>query len=224
MDDNTIEKIMRDTQPRWLEDGFGLRGPQRPTPVPRGDTPQNVSPEGRWPLRVQLSQSELPEDAPQVIEQTTQEVAASTNEGYQFQFLFDSIDGDIGSQTVDILILDGEVNGTFPSGMTGADDYTVTLTTAGSEVYVVQTYNTSTLVFDTPTIAFGASVPDSTFGTLYVPLGFVDWDYDPDTGAIINVVPRNRQCGDINIALVFGAYNAARAVFALHQYSDPVAT
>jgi len=160
----------------------------------------------------------LPAD--QVIETTT--AADQTNE-YSFELELDSIDTE--AYTIDIHVGYGEINDTPPDGMTGADDYILTIPGAadGTEIYAVVTYNTDTLAITSRSLGFNFSVPDSTFGTLYVPIGYVDIAYAPTTGAITEVNPHNRHCGDINVAFVYGIVSAARAVFTLQQLSDPVA-
>ena len=141
---------------------------------------------------------------------------------YSFELELDSVDAK--AYTVDIHIGYGEINNDPPVGMTEEDDYVVTLAGAasGTEFWAVITYDPDSLEITSRSINWGPSVPDTnTIGTLYVGLGFVDFDYGPG-GKIIAVYPRNRQCGDINLVFTYGALNAEPAICA-PPYMDWVA-
>jgi hypothetical protein len=105
--------------------------------------------------------------------------------------------------------------------MTGADDYILTITDDGTEIWAVVTYNTTTLAITSRSLAFGPSVPDNTWGTVYVPIGFVD--ITRANGKITEVSPHNRHCGDINIEFVYGAMNGVPALFFCQELSPPIA-
>jgi hypothetical protein len=112
-----------------------------------------------------------------------------------------------------ILIHDGQVSsnggsGVFPSGM-GSDNFTLTVAD-GDQVWVEVTYDTTTLAITSATIANGAAIPDSSLGDAYFLLGYVNIA----SGA---TVPHNTQCGDINIAFIYGDFNGAPALFLLSQ-------
>jgi hypothetical protein len=150
----------------------------------------------------------------------TQDVSTANANEYSFELELKKIDPQ--AYTILIHVGYGEINDTPPSGMTGADDYVLTIPGAadGTEIYAVVTYDTDTLDITSRSLGFDFSVPDSTLGILYIPIGFVDITYGP-TGAISEVSPHNRHCGDINISFVYGAANAAPALFELVQFADP---
>jgi hypothetical protein len=104
--------------------------------------------------------------------------------------------------------------------MTGADDYILTITDDGTEIYAIVTYDTSNLAITSRTLAFGASVPSNTYGTLYVPIGFVD--ITTSGGKITAVNPHNRQCGDINICFEYGIANGYPSLYTTVQLGNPV--
>jgi hypothetical protein len=217
-DDDIIAKL-RDARPSY-QDGRGLRGNQPdsdlavrlPATASRFEfKTSSVAPSAPFPA--------LPATAPGD-GGVAGPPSANANE-YSFELELDSIDVD--AYTIDIHVGYGEINDTPPDGMTGADDYLFTIPGAadGTEFYAVITYDTDTLAITSRSLAFDFAVPDSTFGTLYVPLGFVDITYTD--GKITEVNPHNRQCGDIVIAFIYGAFNGAPAIFTLRQYGDPQA-
>jgi hypothetical protein len=212
-----ILKALRDAKAPWQSDGLGVRG----TPIKHG-TPLAVSPDGRYPLRVESTsfQPSFPEASNTVETAATDDSGSSNANEYSFELEVDSIDnGDTPS--VDIHVGYGEINDTPPTGMTGADDYVLTISIDGTEIWAVITYDTSTLAIISRALAFGASVPASTFGTLYVGIGFVDIAFNGD-GKITEVNPHNRQCGDINFDLITGELNGAPALYPIAILSNAV--
>lgn len=210
-----LEKLMKDSQPSWLKDGKGIRGDQ--------EVIQEYQLSRARPATVTRTHNQIPFPEPENTAVTQQNIAAAGNDRYSFQLRLDAKE----AATVDILVTDGEINNEFPTGMTGADDYVLTLSVDGTEIWAVVTYeeeisgSAHTLEITSRSLDFGAAVPDSIFGTLYIPIGYVDWELDGD-GNISNVFPHNRQCGDINIGFTVGNHNGVPAVIPVRLYDDPV--
>lgn len=209
-----VNDALRAARPSWEIEGAFHRPPP---PVDR----TNIK---RWDDYQDRAVSKYETPDPVVTSTTQEDVppAPPTNE-YSFELQLSSIDQD--AFTIDIHVGYGEINDTPPDGMSGADDFIFTIPGAddGVEIWAEVDYDTDTLDITGRTLNFGTSVPDTTFGTLYVPIGFVDISYDGITGAITEVDPHNRQCGDVNISLVFGDLNGAPALYHLREYADPVA-
>jgi len=166
-----LDRALREAEPPWKRDGGGIRGlnPRR-----TGTPPPTEVTGGRYPIEIKQSTETPPFPATDPVQQTTEEseeATAATNE-YSFELELESIDNESGS--VEIHVGYGEINDAPPDGMTGADDYFLTISGDGTEIYAVVTYDTDTLDITSRSLAFGSSVPDSIFGTLYVPIGFVD--------------------------------------------------
>lgn len=209
-DADDIYQALRDARPSWSLAEATHHTPEQPvdkTNIRRWDLPTLTTIETPT---VETISSSIP---------TPEDVTATQTNEYSFELEVASINTDDGQ--VDIHVGYGEINDTPPTGMTGADDYTLTISLDGTEIYAIITYDTDTLEITSRSLAFGSSVPDSTFGTLYVGIGFVDINYDPDTGKISEVNPHNRHCGDINVSFLYGAANAAPAVFTLAQFAGP---
>jgi hypothetical protein len=210
-DDDIISKL-RDARPSY-QDGRGLRG---------NSANSNSELAARLPATAPRHQFQTTATAPSAPFPSLP-AAAAGDEGvpgppsananeYSFELELDSIDVD--AYTIDIHVGYGEINDAPPDGMTGADDYIFTIPGAadGTEFYAVITYDTDTLSITSRTLGFADSVPDSTLGILYVPIGFVDITYG-DAGKITEVNPHNRYCGDINLQLSYGVFNGAPALF-----------
>jgi hypothetical protein len=220
-----LNRILREAKAPWQQDGSGVRG--SPRTISRQPDPP---PGGRWPLKIEQSPETPPFPTITPPAQTvddSEEATGDQNNEYGFELELDAPKGvkaiDVDAGTAKIHVGYGEINDTPPDGMTGDDDYFLTISVDGTEIWAVVTYDTSTLEITSRSLNFGASVPASTFGTLYIPIGFVDISYDPATGKIKEVNPHNRQCGDINISFVYGSANAAPALFYLSQFGDPEA-
>lgn len=212
-DTDKLLEALRNAQPSWT------RVPNRNSEGYRSDvptaTPQNVKVHDRTDY-----QAPWPENTATAVESTTEEVA--TNETYSFRVAFEEFDNDAG--TITIHIADGEINDEFPDGMSGSDDYFFTYSSAldGEEIYAIVTYDTDTLAITSRSLGHGIAVPDSTLGTLYVPIGFVDIDYDPSTGDPTDAFPHNRHCGDIRFELIFGTANGVPVVIPVAVVSEIV--
>ncbi len=179
------------------------------------------------PSEPQSRHSQFQADFPVVDDAVVADTSGSTNANeYSFELEVKQIDP--RAYTIDIHVGYGEINDTPPDGMTGADDYVLTIAGAadGTEIWAVVTYDPNSLAITSRSLNFGFTVPDSTLtstiGTLYIPIGFVDINYNSRTGAITSVDPHNRQCGDINIAFIYGAVNGAAGIFFLPQYVTPI--
>ena len=214
-DDDIIQKL-RDARPSY-QDGTGLRGNQ-----PNSDLAARLSataPRHNFQITESPPRPPFPEQPAIVNAETPPQGAPATNVNeYSFELENYASPGtlaiDPDAYTVSIHVAYGEINDTPPDGMTGADDYFLTIPGAndGTEIYAVITYDTDTLAITSRTLAFAASVPDSDLGTLNVGIGFVDISYDGD-GKITEVNPHNRYCGDINLQLSYGVFNGAPALF-----------
>lgn len=208
-DEDPIYQRLRDTPASW----------EKATPLSTSRMAIDRTNIRKWePVTFTTVQS--PTTIPPVAAVPGLTVTAATEQAneYSFELEVDSIDTDAGD--VDIHIGYGEINDIPPAGMTGADDYVITISVDGTEIWAVITYDPDTLLITSRSLAFGPAVLPSTLGILNVPVGFVDINYDPMTGKIIEVNPHNRQCGDINVAFVYGAQNGARALIPLRMYAD----
>lgn len=209
------EQLLRDlinVSPEWLK---------QPQPGAHGFVSPKLPDQPTYPHSFS-NKSDYTAPFPEAITED-QVIAAATPEEntneYSFQLDVDFIDAK--DYTVNIHVGYGEINDTPPDGMTGADDYILFIPGAndGTEIYAVVTYDTTTLAITSRSLAFGFSVPDSTLGTLYIPIGFVDITYD-EHGTITGADPHNRQCGDIQLGFLYGAMNGAPALFILNQVLD----
>jgi hypothetical protein len=151
-------------------------------------------------------------------EETTTQPGTDTEFGiYSFR-----LENQTDDEGVKVLIRDGMVNGVTPTGM-GNDDYILPIALDGDNVWVEVTYDTTTLTITSASLNTGTGIPDSTLGTAFLLIGYVNWDTNPNTGGPENVIPHNTQCGDINIGFIYGALNGAPALFLLSQIDDPQA-
>lgn len=212
-DQDEVAKLLRDSKAGWQQDGFGLRGP--PTVF-----------EPKSSERVPIPPFEVKELENKTLRQSTGPLgrkdldpfydSGATGDGtagtdlnvYSFKLIKPTVAGG------NVTMVYGEINGLAPTEMSGGNDYTFTVA-AGNEVYAIVTYDTSTLAITSRTIGWGGSVPDSSSGILYIPLGYVNI-----SGTTIS--PHNRQCGDINICFSYGDDNGQPALLFLNQYDDPI--
>jgi hypothetical protein len=109
-----------------------------------------------------------------------------------------------------VQVLDGHVNFEYPSGM-GFGDFTLTISSS-TTVYLIITYNTTTLAITSRSITTG-STPDSTQGTVYIELA----DVTVGDGAL--EIEQLHE-GNINMALIYGAFNGAPAIIPLRALSN----
>jgi hypothetical protein len=146
---------------------------------------------------------------------TTEE---QTNGGGGADYTF-ALEGSIlNDYTADVLIHDGEVNGETPAGM-GTDEYSLSVDYDGAFINLIVTYSPTTLEITSLTFEVNSEVPDPSLGTFYVEIGRVYLDFNEDTGKLAKVTTLNTQCGDINFALIYGAFNGAPALIPLNTYS-----
>lgn len=110
-----------------------------------------------------------------------------------------------------VKVLDGHVNFEYPSGM-GFDNYTLAVSSS-STVYLIITYNQTTLEITSRTLAIAASVPDSVAGTVRIELADVTVT---DDGLEIE----QQHEGNINMALIYGGFNGAPAIIPLRALSN----
>jgi hypothetical protein len=213
-----VDDIMRalaKAQAPWQRDGQGIRGPNPTITNKQPDPP----PEGRWPIKIEsppATESFPKDETPSVTREEGDESSAETNT-YSFKGTVASIDKDAG--TVEVHVGYGEINEEPPDGMSGADDYFLTISVDGTEIYAVITYDPDTLEITSRSLAFASEVPESELGTLYVPLIAIDIDTD-GSGNIREVVVRNRHCGDIIFALIYGSVNGKAAIIPLANLGD----
>jgi hypothetical protein len=204
-DQDDIDQALRDATPRWAKDGFGLRGPQEEQAniVRRSDQPKgSVDREPRQPAFPPPTDDDPPS------------VAAVAAQNYNFE-MEDASDGD----GLKVLIHDGFVSAPgadpiMPSGM-GSDDFILPVGGNGYKVWVDATYDTTTLLFTSVSINQGPSIPDSSLGHAFFLLGNIVSEDGRTT------TPQNSQCGDINVSFIYGAFNAAPALFLQLQADDP---
>jgi hypothetical protein len=211
-DKNALEAFLRDATPSWVKD----RSFFQPPPVLVDRT--NVK---RWEDYKEevVASYETPDPAPQQITEETPAAAAAAS-SYAHQLEAQSVDQTTGIVTV--RIRDGDTGGAPSDALMGSDTMTIALTLEGSEIWEHVTYDTSTLAITARAIGSGATVPTSTLGELYVPIGYVNWEIDPVSGLIVSVAPHNRHCGDINVQFIYGQHNGAPALFAVLGF-DPIA-
>lgn len=116
-----------------------------------------------------------------------------------------------------VLINDGEINGEVPIGM-GTDTYVLDVYD-GAFVVCTITYDSVTLAITSTSFSAAASMPTSTLGVLYIEIGRIFVDFD-DQGHIASFTAVNTQCGDINVAFVYGALNGVPALLPVTVYGD----
>ncbi len=205
-EDAKLMDILRAAHPDWLD---------RPQPGAEGlqSAPGDIA--TRWSGEQGVFnetdyQAPFPENVNTETTTALTPTAANLNE-YSFELELDSIDSE--AFTIDIHVGYGEINDTPPDGMTGADDFILTIPGAadGTEVYAIITYDTDTLDITSRTLAFDFSVPDPTFGVIYWPIGFIDITYNTD-GSIDKVNPHNRQCGDMKFEFGLIPFNGAPGI------------
>jgi hypothetical protein len=163
-----------------------------------------------------------------VAEAVTQQNIVAVSNIYSFQ-----MDDATDKEGPKVRIHDGEVsangdNGEVPDGM-GNDDFILGIANDGDNVWVEVTYDTDTLAITSRTIGTGSGIPDSTLGDAYLLLGYVTFAqdakgntiYSSKTGLATGTDPHNVQCGDINIAFMYGAFNGAAALYLLSNLDAP---
>lgn len=116
-----------------------------------------------------------------------------------------------------VLINDGEINGEVPIGM-GTDTYVLDVYD-GAFVVCTITYDSVTLAITSTSFSAAASMPVSTLGVLYIEIGRIFVDFDAQ-GHISSFTAVNTQCGDINVAFVYGALNGVPALLPVTVYGD----
>jgi len=198
--DDELEQALRAPLP-WQTDGLGIKGPQ-PATVPSPST--DVNRRSDQPVG-SVNRPFEPDPEPSAASTVTQTPTATDNNNFGFKM--------ISAGRNDVVFIDGYVNGVLPDGM-GNDDFTLTFGGDGYKAWVEVTYDPVTLAITSRTINQGPTIPDSTLGDAYLLLGDVSIE-----GGVLT--PRNAQCGDINIAFVYGAVNGAPALFLLSQLDDP---
>lgn len=222
MTENDYEKLLRDTQAPWQNDGFGVRGPIEPKGAPDIDVVNYRNPD-IGVLRPPVTNPVFP-DLP-ALPGVSAGAVADVNT-YSFKMIDASNDPknphfkDKPKPPV-ILIIDGSVsdssgNPQFPSGM-GNDDFYLQVGGDGYVVWCEITYDTSTLLITSANINQGSSIPASTLGDTFIKLGDITIESNG------TVTPHNTQCGDINLAFIYGALNGAPALYLLSQMDVPQA-
>ena len=189
----------------WQIDGLGIKGPQPTTsPVPDVDVNRRSD-----QLVGSVNRPFEPDPEPYAQSTVEQTPATADDNNYGFKMI-DASD----NEGPKVLLIDGYVNGMLVPGM-GNDDFILPVGGDGYKIWVEVTYDTITLAITSLNINQGPTIPDSTYGDAYLLLGDVSID-DKD-----NLTPRNAQCGDINIAFIYGALNGAPAIYLLSQLDDP---
>jgi hypothetical protein len=122
---------------------------------------------------------------------------------------FSVIDVSTGN-TLAIKVLDGHVNFEYPTGM-GFDNFVLNISSS-TTVYLIITYNQTTLAITSRTITTGTT-PDSTAGTVYIELADITV-----AGGALEIEQLHE--GNINMALVYGAFNGAPAIIPLRALSN----
>lgn len=209
-----LEQTLRDIKPAWQTDGLGLQGPRRHvTAIPPTDVQRTDFAGGAI-----IRQSPLPKfpEVPAVEEQAT---TATTVPSISFI----SSDASVvvhGIKTYKVLVADGKIKGTFPSGM-GAGNYILTLgDPADSYIYAGATFNPTSLAITSRFlgVSSAAAFPESRVesavsGFLYWQLAFT---YLTARG-VFKII--NTRVGDINFELVYGAMNGQPALLPVN--TDP---
>jgi hypothetical protein len=200
-------------EPAWLKD---------PQPNAEGYQPPQFNPSESSGPSFAGNKTDYPAPFPEAVtedvtEQTPQDLGPQPE--YSFELEFDKINKD---GTVSIIINYGEINFAPPDDMSPDEVFTFDLDTSDEEIWVQVVYDTTTLEITGRTLEYGPTLPDSTLGTLIVPIGYVTWDTD-SKGNKTNISVHNRQCGDIKVAFLYGALNGAEALFSLRMYDDGLA-
>lgn len=183
--DDKIFKALREARPSWLEDAYGLKGPD---PYHIGVPPPIEV--GRYDVKVETTPA-----SPRFPEATNTEGEPSVTGGgsgnlYDFQ-MSDKSDAD-GNK---VQILDGfvfsptDIIGVMPQGM-GNDDFTLSVVD-GDDVYLVITLDPDTFQTTSATIAAGSPTPKDTEEVIYFTIGNVS--VDPNSNAL---TAENQLCGD----------------------------
>lgn len=242
MDQNDYEKLMRDTPAPWQEDDLGVRGVVEPTAIKsRIGSPDFTDPVPQYqnPDRI-IVRPPLPgPPVPALPSPAAPPPGSTVTNIYSFQMddatntTVKTSDGKPLTPGAKVLIHDGEVSangsdGVVPSGM-GNDDFILNIAADGDDVWVEVTYDPTTLTISSATVNTGTGIPNSTLGNAYLLLGYVTFKQDAKgntifnktTGLPVGTDPHNTQCGDINIAFMYGAFNAAPALFLLSQIDAP---
>lgn len=122
--------------------------------------------------------------------------------GATIRYTFECSDASTADDGAQVLILDGlvygpnDATGVVPVGM-GADDYTITVAD-GNEIWLVISYDVTSMVISTVALDVGAITPDDDVagGTKYHKIADVLVD---ESGDIPVVTSTNAQCGDLII-------------------------
>lgn len=206
-----LRKAMSDIQPRWAQDGLGVRGNER----------QIISQTTRtqWPDPVvNYKQAERPSvTTPIVFPKPV--VASGSSQSFPFH-VADASD-DTGLK---VSVKDGKVNDQYPSGM-GSNDYVLEIEEETfQEVLLVATFNRETLeltsIFLDVTDDPASYTDDYVEKPIVIPIADIIITYDADSNPIVTVY--QKQLGDISFQLVYGALSGAPALYASHIYGEPV--
>lgn len=117
-----------------------------------------------------------------------------------------------------VKVVDGRVNGDFPSGM-GFDNYVLTIVEESfQEVYVIVTYDTSTLNITSLSLARNDVVPANSSGTLIIPIADIQITYDGGGSPIMTIT--QLLSGNIDFSFVYGSFNGAPSLLAVRAFGD----
>lgn len=206
-----LDEALRNAAPSILKSGepiFGGRSPmfQRTDDEPRR-TDFSVGTVTGTPQR-----PPFPADTSESITQV------SSGVGMNCSFLMKNATVTVaGVTTFKVLILDGKINGTFPSGM-GFGNYKLTVPTQATYMILAGvTFNPTTLLetsrfleIDLPAAVPESRVESATAGFLYWQIGFVYFTAG-------KMIIWQTWLGDINFAFSYGAYNGKPALLPIHS-------
>lgn len=202
--DLRLATALREAKPSFLTDGHGIRGPQPERPLNPGDPSRSidavigtVSYEPRQPF--------FPEITPKAV---TQVAAGDARGNISFQLINASTTaGNPPVTTYKVLVQDGKINGTFPTGM-GFGNYILPITTPSNAIiYAGITFNPDTLAITSRFLGVSTAalfpesrVEDITHGFLYWQIGFTY------LAASVFTIWQTK-LGDINFEFTYGSFN-----------------
>jgi hypothetical protein len=131
-----------------------------------------------------------------------------------------------GPVNLKVKVIDGKVNGEYPSGM-GFNNYVISLDEESyQQVYLYITYDETTLDITSRTLDVSDSPPDPVSGTLIIPLADITISYtaislpDHPTSLPYVSVINQLEDGNINFTLIYGLQDGVPALLAIKSYGD----